>query len=121
MQFENKEGLITAFCDCQAGQWGKFCKHKWKLLHGDESMLFDSSQVADLMTVASWAAASTIDNLYADVEKYEKKREAVEKHNKKAKKILKDKLHKKNEILTENEFANAWSSIIKASPAFVVG
>ena len=36
------------FCNCQAGIYGKICKHKIGLLAGDTSMLFDQEEISKL-------------------------------------------------------------------------
>ena len=51
VEFREAEEGLSIHCDCPAGEWGKFCKHKWQLLNGDEDMLFDSSQLNQLAAI----------------------------------------------------------------------
>lgn len=46
--FENSKDLLTMFCNCQAGIYGKICKHKIGILAGDTSMLFDQKEISKL-------------------------------------------------------------------------
>jgi hypothetical protein len=103
--------LLSVFCNCPAGEWGRYCKHKWKLLHGDESMLFDPSQAEELKTVVSWASASGLEDLYKKVEQYEKELHNIERIQKKDMARTKEKNLKRNEIMSEAEFRNAWSEV----------
>jgi len=43
VHFEFSDNKFTAFCNCQAGIYGKLCKHKTSLLAGDQSLLFDKT------------------------------------------------------------------------------
>lgn len=42
---------LVVFCSCQAGSFGKLCKHKTELLAGDESRLFSESEIPKLERV----------------------------------------------------------------------
>jgi len=35
---------ITIMCDCAAGEWGKYCKHKMAVALGDATILYDDEQ-----------------------------------------------------------------------------
>jgi hypothetical protein len=41
IQFKFSDNQFTVFCNCQAGIFGKLCKHKIGLLDGDPSLLLD--------------------------------------------------------------------------------
>ena len=43
VHFQFSENKFTVFCNCQAGIYGKLCKHKTGLLNGDSSILFDNA------------------------------------------------------------------------------
>lgn len=49
--FSSEAGLLTVRCDCQAGVFGKLCKHKTELLAGDLSRLYNSDDVGKLRSV----------------------------------------------------------------------
>ena len=99
------EGL-TVHCDCPAGEWGKFCKHKWQFLNGDESMLFDLSQSNDLKTIRDIAIERGVDNLYKEVDALEKIKKSLAKDQKKEKASIKKSLANRK-LLTEEEFMEA--------------
>lgn len=98
------EGKLSVFCDCPAGQWGKFCKHKWRLLHGDETMLADLSQIEALKEVAQIALDRSIDSLYGTVEEHEKKKKKLAKSVKKEKEIRNHILAKKDIVSPDSYF-----------------
>ncbi|MCB1864780.1 MAG: hypothetical protein KDG50_05080 [Chromatiales bacterium] len=39
---------LSVYCNCQAGSFGKLCKHKTELLAGDTSRLFDETETSKL-------------------------------------------------------------------------
>jgi hypothetical protein len=43
IQFIFSDNQFTVFCNCQAGIFGKLCKHKIGLLDGDPSLLLDKT------------------------------------------------------------------------------
>lgn len=49
---------LSVFCNCQAGTFGKLCKHKTEVLAGDRTRLFDDSDqsmLAELQTIVDRA------------------------------------------------------------------
>ena len=48
VEFQVEDSLLTVFCDCQAGKFGQLCKHKTELIAGDQTRLFDESEVPKL-------------------------------------------------------------------------
>ena len=59
---------LSVFCNCKAGEYGKFCKHKWQLMSGDESMLYDINEKEQLIQVVKWVAQTDFEHLYDKVE-----------------------------------------------------
>lgn len=104
--FRQVEEGLTVHCDCPAGEWGKFCKHKWQLLNGNEKMLFDLSQLSDLETISQIAIERGLGNLYAEVESLEKIKKSLAKNQKKEKDSVKKSLSNRK-LLSEEEFMNA--------------
>lgn len=49
--FTGQNNLLTVFCTCPAGEWGKMCKHKRAFLKGDTSFLYNSTEASDLELV----------------------------------------------------------------------
>lgn len=68
----NDEDKLSVFCDYPAGEWGKFCKHKWRLLNGDKSMLADKLQLEDLKQVAEIARTRNIKQFGNEIKGFEK-------------------------------------------------
>jgi hypothetical protein len=70
--FTWKENTLSVFCGCKAGELGKFCKHKWRLLSGDEEMLYDDTEASLLAKVNKWVALSAFSELYDRVNTLER-------------------------------------------------
>ena len=48
-----REGTnLFVSCNCRAGQFGKFCKHKWNVLRGEAELVSDN--YSDMETVNNW-------------------------------------------------------------------
>lgn len=101
--FWQKNGLLSVWCDCPAGEWGKFCKHKWQLLNGNEKMLADASQADELNIIKELAIERGIDKLYKKVDDLENQKKELAKIQKKEKDRLK-KVFSKKVVLSELEF-----------------
>ena len=102
----NDEGKLSAFCDCPAGEWGKFCKHKWRLLHGDKSMLADKSQLEDLKQVAEIARIRNIKQFEKEIQGFEKEQKNLTKQLKKEKE-LRDRALSKKAVFTFGAYSQA--------------
>ncbi len=107
----NDTGKLAVFCSCPAGEWGKFCKHKWQLLHGDESMLADLSQLDELKTIASIAKEHHVDDLFDDINKLEKDKKTLTKALKLEKESLDRRLSSK-QILDFQSFSSVYSTAL---------
>ena len=110
VDFNKGDEGLTVHCECPAGEWGKFCKHKWQLLNGDEKMLFDSSQLSQLVTINNLAIERGLGDLYKEVEELEKQKKSLAKGQKKEKDSVK-KLLLNRKLLTEEQFIEANSKI----------
>lgn len=51
VHFDFSDNKLTVFCNCQAGTYGKLCKHKTGLLDGDLSILFDKTDQEKLLGI----------------------------------------------------------------------
>jgi Cft2 family RNA processing exonuclease len=49
--FQNKDSILVVFCSCKAGTYGNLCKHKTRLLNGDESILYNQADVPALREI----------------------------------------------------------------------
>ena len=64
---------ITIICDCAAGEWGKYCKHKMGVVLGDTTILFDDEQIDSFKEISNWIASSNYPNLFSEIPVLEKK------------------------------------------------
>ena len=100
----NDNGLITIHCNCQAGILGKHCKHKRRLLCGDESVLFDSSQVDDLRTLNLVATQRGIVDHYEKLSLIESQIDGLIKEQKRRSKEIDLKLAAEQNILSSADY-----------------
>lgn len=64
---------LLVFCNCQAGSFGKLCKHKTELLAGDVSRLYDESEEEKLDKLMSLVKRSPeISSLASEIAESEK-------------------------------------------------
>lgn len=59
-------------CSCPAGNFGKFCKHKIRLLQGDFDVLYDDDQCDDLSRINDWIQQSDFLDLIFERSKFKK-------------------------------------------------
>ncbi len=88
VDFINKESHLLIKCNCPSGKFGKFCKHKIRLLKGDYEMLYDEKQNDKLGIINEQIQKSEYLELIIELSKSEKAvREAEKKLNVVKKKI----------------------------------
>lgn len=61
---KNKQMFIR--CDCPAGEFGKFCMHKIRLLQNEHQSLYDPSQRNELNCVSNWVQNSDFLDLISE-------------------------------------------------------
>ena len=88
--FYFKSGELSGFCNCPAGIYYKFCKHKIALLTGDESALYDLSERDNLLIVQDWVAKTTYLELLNDYNETKKLLDKTKNKMDKLKKKLED-------------------------------
>lgn len=71
---------LSIFCDCPAGEWGKYCKHKMAIVLADERILYDEEQVNNFKKVTEWIAESGYPDLVVELRESEKELEAAKKN-----------------------------------------
>ena len=72
VDFINKEGRLLVKCNCPSGKFGKFCKHKIRLLKGDYEMLYDEEQDDQLDIISEQVQKSDYLDLIIELSKSEK-------------------------------------------------
>lgn len=74
-----KETDLSIFCDCPAGEWGKYCKHKMAIVLGDEEFLYDDEQTANFEEIRKWIANSDYPQLVSELRESETELEEAKK------------------------------------------
>ena len=67
-------------CDCPAGEWGKYCKHKMAIVLADERILFDEEQKDNFNKVKQWIVESGYPDLVQELRESEKALESAKKN-----------------------------------------
>lgn len=106
VEFREAEEGLSIHCDCPAGEWGKFCKHKWQLLNGDVGMLFDSSQLQQLAALHKIALDRGLNDFYKNIEELETLKKSLTKEQKFERNSVKKSLSNRK-LLTEEKFIEA--------------
>ena len=86
--FTNREGIVSIKCDCPAGELTKLCRHKLALIRGDESILYNSNQQSELLTMKDWIKDSSFVQLVLNHDAIEKEVQKKQKELKKIKEAL---------------------------------
>ncbi|MCX5869704.1 MAG: hypothetical protein NTY00_03500 [Deltaproteobacteria bacterium] len=68
---------LSFFCNCPAGEWGKYCKHKMAIVLGDAKILYNDEQIENFNKVSKWISESDYPFLVAKLRNSEKELEAV--------------------------------------------
>lgn len=76
---------IKVSCNCNAGIFGKLCRHKTGLLSGDSSLLYDLTEEPMLDELISFVTNSEYANLIEEHLSAKKAIESAKKHEKKVK------------------------------------
>lgn len=82
VHFEHDSGKLYVDCNCQAGNFGKWCKHKMQLVLGDLSCLKVPIQSSDLSEVLEWVKGSKLAKLVSEMQEAE-----IEMQNAKVRKV----------------------------------
>ena len=88
VDFMLEKDRLSVFCNCPAGVWGKFCKHKLRLLLNDTSMLFDPDQTEKLSRAIELVEKTQYPQLASEVRAKERDFERAKREVRKAKELL---------------------------------
>lgn len=69
--FTHSENGVSATCNCQAGVFGKLCKHKLALLQGDSSMLFDPTEDQQLLELSALVQKTSYPKFLSEIHQAE--------------------------------------------------
>lgn len=95
VRFYIEEDGISAFCSCPAGEHRKLCKHVIRMINGDDSILYDSSQKKILDEICSHLQKTTIPSLLSELSESEILLDKARKNVEKMKKALEKAVLKK--------------------------
>jgi hypothetical protein len=87
VEFEISE-VIKVSCNCNAGMFGKLCRHKTGLLSGEHNLLYDLAEEPALDEVIKIVTRSEYMNLMDDLQSAKNAIDAAKKHEKKVKKSI---------------------------------
>ena len=77
VEFVNDENKLMVFCNCPAGIFGKFCKHKMGLLTGNLENLADPSELDGYQEVKGWIQQSNLPQMIDQMASSEKELEKI--------------------------------------------
>jgi hypothetical protein len=87
VHFDFSDNKLTVFCNCQAGIYGKICKHKTGLLDGNLSILFDKTDEKTLLQVVEFVEKSKYKEVMSaynlikkEIEEMQKKEKTIKGH-----------------------------------------
>lgn len=93
------DNKFTVFCNCQAGIFGKICKHKTSLLDGDSSMLFDKNEQEKLERIHEVVKKSKYAEIISTYKTIKNEIEQAQKKEKKVKEQIEHSLKTGIEII----------------------
>ena len=67
--FKDAEHLYAS-CDCKAGSYGRYCKHRIHILN-DEKVDIVSDNLDDVATVQSWLYGTELESVFKSVQEAE--------------------------------------------------
>ena len=79
------ESCLSIFCDCPAGEWGKYCKHKEAIVLADERIIYDEDQRDKFNEIQKLISESGYPDLLKELLESEKALELAQKNLKKHK------------------------------------
>ena len=81
-------GGVSIRCNCQAGMFGKLCKHKIALLRGEADMLANTEQETELETLQKIISTTDYPVLFQQIEQIETEIESAKRRITKIKKSI---------------------------------
>lgn len=102
VQCKFTDNKLFVFCNCPAGLYGKLCKHKSKLLEGDQSLLFNKFDISKLQQVNNMIKNSNYPEIIASYNKLKKEIEQAQQKEKKLRKHIETTLTNGIEIFDQN-------------------
>lgn len=85
--FIKDEGSLTAICNCPAGQFGNFCKHRIAILNGEFNAIC-SDNPNDAETVLEWLVDTDVERALTELRAAESAEDVTKKRLQELKKKL---------------------------------
>ncbi|MDD3180602.1 MAG: hypothetical protein PHQ04_09650 [Opitutaceae bacterium] len=76
VRFTKNGSNLTAHCTCPAGVIGQYCKHRFRILKGDNEGIVSGNQ-EQVKEVASWLSGTDVETALHDVRSAEERLEAA--------------------------------------------
>lgn len=92
VEFQKKGTELLAFCNCQAGSNGKYCRHRSDILLGKNDSIVSDNQLMIPM-VQEWLKGSTLELIQTQLQEAEALVEKAKKAEKKIRAKLSAALH----------------------------
>lgn len=92
VDFKTENDLLFIHCNCRAGDFGKLCKHKLKLLEGDENILADQKELPKLNEIQQWVIKSDFPDICKELYQLEEELERAKNRVKQQKKLLEKRM-----------------------------
>lgn len=87
------DGNVTMFCDCNAGAYGKLCKHKLAIIANSKTDVAGHDQEENFELAQAWINGSALQSMLAGISAAESEVESAQKQLKKLKKALEVQLN----------------------------
>src|SRR3989338_1650740 len=71
VEFSLESGKLHVFCGCPAGELGKWCKHKMRLVSGNVAGVLGDSGTSDMAEVLTWIKNSEFPRLLDEMKSAE--------------------------------------------------
>lgn len=92
VKFEKAENTVHAFCDCDAGLKGSYCKHRLEIMDGQYNKII-SENLSDLKILKEILSDSELERAYQNLMFAEKRHLETKKDVEKMRKLLSRAMH----------------------------
>ena len=83
-----RNGHLTVTCTCKAGQYGRLCKHRVRLLSGEDTGVASRSERRNIAKVRDWLHNSNLEEPLLDVFQAQEALQEAEDHLRKVRRRL---------------------------------
>lgn len=87
------DGNVIMFCDCNAGAYGKLCKHKLAVIANSKTDIAGQEQEKNFELAQAWINGSTLRRMLAEISTAESEVKSAQTKLKKLKKALEMQLN----------------------------